>query len=107
MKALLTALTLAMLASEAQAISRYHTSRLTCDEARARIADEGVVILRWQSPRDPSLPIYNRFVRSGQYCKLGEAATRRYIPTADCDNCPVLECKPMDFGDDIWRHRRR
>lgn len=107
MKALLMALTLAVLAGEAQAVSRYHTSRLTCEEARARIAAEGVVILRWQSPRDPSLPIYNRFVRSGRYCQHGEAATRRYIPTADRGNCPVLECKPMDSGDDIWRRRRR
>lgn len=106
MRLLLSALLLAALVGEASAISRYHTSRLTCDEARGRVAEEGVVILRWQSRRDPTLPLYNRFVRNGSYCQLGEAATRRAIPTSDRENCPVLECKVIDNSDDIWLRRR-
>ena len=60
MKSLLLALCLSLLAAEAQAISRYNSTSMSCDEVQARVYGEGAVILRYRSRRDPSLPLYGR-----------------------------------------------
>ena len=68
MKPLLLALCFSLAAAEAQAISRYNSSSMSCAEVQATVRGEGAAILRYRSTRNPSLQLYGRYVsdrRSG------------------------------------------
>ncbi|MFK0335309.1 hypothetical protein ACIQUB_29800 [Rhizobium sp. NPDC090275] len=83
-------------ASPAAAISRLSPLKITCDQARAAVHDQGAVIFRWTSPR--GLPLYDRFVRNSRYCDANEYAEWKRVPTRD-RSCPVLFCENVDRLD--------
>lgn len=99
MRTVLLASALLIAAVPAEAISRYETARLTCDEAQSRVQSEGAVILRYRSERDPSLPLYDRYVAHGGYCGVTEYPKVEFIPTADTRSCPVYRCAQRNFDD--------
>lgn len=101
-KAIFLAAGLCLLAAEAHAISRYDPTRLSCGEVQARVAREGAVILRYRSPRNPGLTLYDRYVRSERMCQMGQRAARAYVPSADVSSCPVRKCEQRDT-DRRWR----
>ncbi|MBL8577047.1 MAG: hypothetical protein JNK47_07465 [Mesorhizobium sp.] len=102
MKALiLAAAGLALLATEAQAISRYNSTSMSCDRVRATVRSEGAVLLRWRGKS--GVQRYGRFVLDGRFCSAGERAEISYVPTKDRQSCPVRECKYWDPDDDfLW-----
>lgn len=104
MKTILLAACLTLVAAEAQAISRYDPTRMSCDAVQSTIAQEGAVILRYQSRRTPGLRLYDRYVASQRFCELGEARARAYVPSADDRSCLVYNCKRIDLDH---RFRRR
>lgn len=99
MKIVLLALGLSLVAADAQAVSRYDPTRMSCGQVRASIAREGAVILRYRSPRNPNLPLFDRYVRGDRFCAAGEFADRASVPSADRRACPVLKCKKVEFDD--------
>jgi len=108
MKALISAtLIAAAIATPAAAISRYNTASMSCAKAQQAVRSEGAVILRYASKRTPGMTLYGRYVRNDQFCEGHEIAEITYIPTADANSCPVLECKnDTRFDDDDWLRRR-
>ena len=94
MKAVLAALSLVLISAEAHAISRYNSQSMSCAEARAVVREEGAAILRWRSARNPTLPLYGRFVRDDSYCSSMERSRTSFVPTLDRPSCAVYECKP-------------
>ena len=105
MKKILAALTLSLLCVEAQAISRYTSTAMSCGEVQSRVDEEGAAILRHRSTRNPSLLLYNRYVRDRQFCSADEEIEFAYVPTADRQSCPVYKCELHDESD--WRILRR
>ena len=99
MRKILIALCLAASVLPAQAISRYTSTSMSCNEAQAVVAQQGAVILRYHSTRNPNLPLYNRYVASGGYCGLNEYAKWDYVPTADTASCPVRRCAPLEYDE--------
>ncbi|WP_040676686.1 hypothetical protein [Nitratireductor pacificus] len=79
---------------QAEAISRYNSTAMSCAAVQGRIAAEGAAIMRYRSQRNPSLTLYDRYVAHGYLCPAGHRAVRSHIPTADRASCPVLHCKP-------------
>ena len=53
--------------------------------------------MRYNSTRVAGLPLYGRYVRSQQFCNMGEVAERTFIPAADARSCLVWECRRPDF----------
>ncbi|MBA3447925.1 MAG: hypothetical protein H0T56_10025 [Pseudaminobacter sp.] len=107
MKRLATALCLTLIAAEAQAISRYNSTSMSCDQVQATVGRDGAAILRYRSKRNPSLQLYGRYVRNRLFCQGDEIAETKYVPAADTGSCPVRECvhiEPDDFT--IFRFRR-
>lgn len=96
MKSVLLALCLLSLASEAQAISRYDSTSMTCAQVQSSIDLEGAVILRYRSPRDPSIERSDRYVRDRRFCKHNERAETTMVPSADSRACPVRECRQVE-----------
>ncbi len=88
---------LAAFVTSAQAISRHQSTRLSCDAVHAIIEAEGAAIMRYPSRRNPSLTLYDRYVRHTGYCASGEYAKLDTIPTADAPACPVLKCFQKTF----------
>jgi hypothetical protein len=99
MKLWLIAAGILLIASEAQAISRYQTLRMGCEEVQDVVRQEGAVILRWHSFRDPSLPLYGRYVSDRRFCDLGEVTKFESVPTADHRYCTVKQCVRPDIED--------
>lgn len=104
MKRILLAACLVLVAAEAQAVSRYDPTRMSCNRVQATIAGQGAVILRYQSSRVPGLPLYDRYVQDERFCNMGEVRTRAYVPSADTKSCAVYVCKRPEF--DRRFHRR-
>jgi len=102
MKAIAIAACLCLVAVEAQAISRYDPTRMSCGQVQATVAREGAVILRYSSPRS-GMTLYDRYVASEAYCMHGEIRSRRSVPSADTASCPVYNCKQAEF--DHFRRR--
>lgn len=93
---------LALLATEAHAISRYNSTSMSCDRIRATVRSEGAVILRWRG--NSGVQRYGRFVADGRFCESSTRAEISYVPSKDRKSCPVRECKYYDPYDDfIWR----
>lgn len=106
MKYVLTAIAVVLASTQAHAISRYNSQSMSCAEAKAVVRNEGAVILRWRSTRNPTLPLYGRFVRNDGFCSASERAETSYIPTADNRSCAIDECKPYYPSDDDFMFRR-
>lgn len=104
-RTVLLALAVTLLPLQAQAISRYNSTSMTCGQVKATIRSEGAVIMRWRSSRN--IQRYGRYVAHDGYCPSSERAEWSYIPTADRESCPVLECKQYSPDDDFWWLRRR
>lgn len=102
MKTCLVALSLTLVSFEAQAISRYNSTSMSCGEIRATVRAEGAAILRWRGRS--GVQRYGRFVAHGGFCESGTRAETSYVPASDGRSCPVYECKYWDPDDDfIWR----
>lgn len=97
--AILAALCLTVVSSEAFAISRYQSQKLSCDSIHAKVAEEGAVILRYSSQRNPGLPLYDRYVASNRYCGFKEYTDSAWVPASDTGQCPVLRCVPAQDDD--------
>ena len=100
MRLLLVALGMSLLSAEAHAISNYNPLQLTCAEVKAAIRREGVVNLRWTSPR-AGVPRYGRYVAHSGFCRTGERAQQNLVPTRDRNSCGVSDCRPF-FHDDFF-----
>ena len=92
MKPFLIAAAFSMVASEALAISRYDISNMACAQVQALVAEEGAVILSYPSKSILGLPIYDRYVRSQQYCRSNEVIRQAGVHTSDEKYCPVKKC---------------
>lgn len=79
--------------AEAQTISQYYSTSLSCSEVQARISAEGAAIMRYSSPNNPNLPRYDRYVANGNLCSIGTIVDDVYIPASDTDHCKVKRCK--------------
>ena len=97
MRTLLLASCLMLATFPAQAISRYNSEGMSCAQAQAIVQSEGAAILRYRSLRNPSLPLYDRYVASSFYCQPDEYAKVIGIPTADSRQCPVYKCQPRNY----------
>ncbi|MBL8584853.1 MAG: hypothetical protein JNL61_21815 [Rhizobiaceae bacterium] len=89
-------LVLSIVPAEADAISRLESTSLACEDLRAKVREEGAVILRFNSKKDPSIELYERFVRDSRYCEYVERAKTTYVPAADTDSCRVFHCVAID-----------
>lgn len=107
MRIAVAALCAALLPVQAMAVERYTSTAMSCAEVRATVRGDGAAILRYRSARNPSLPLYGRYVRSRLYCKHNEVTETAYVPAADTRLCPVYECKQVEYEDDFPRILRR
>lgn len=87
--------------SDAWAISRYDVGKMSCQKVQSILQREGAAILRYRSKRNPSLTLYDRYVRDSRFCNVGEWATWSSVPVAGGESCRVLKCEEIDpFFDD-------
>jgi hypothetical protein len=100
MKTVSIALCLSLLAVEAHAISRYTTTSMDCAEIKAALQSEGAAILQWRSARDPSLPLYGRYVANRRFCQVEEVAETTFVPSRDARSCLVRKCVNIDLPED-------
>jgi hypothetical protein len=92
---LLPALVIAPMMEEAQAISRYTSTSMSCPAVKSVVKNEGAVILRWTSGQTGN-PRWARFVRSTAYCDPNERAVPASVPSAS-GSCTVKKCRRCDF----------
>jgi hypothetical protein len=81
-----------LLAGEASAIERYQTTSMSCARVQAALNSDGQAILRYPAPDNPSLVLFDRFVRDRAFCSASQRADLRSVPAADTPNCRVRKC---------------
>jgi len=82
-----------LLASEALAISRYQTTSMSCARVQAAVNADGQAILRYPAPDNPSLVLYDRYVRDSTQCtSRSQRAELQSVPAADTPKCRVRKC---------------
>jgi hypothetical protein len=84
---------IAPMTEEAQAISRYTSTSMSCGAVKSVVKNEGAVILRWSKNGHP---IYGRYVASSAYCDQGARARPASVPSAS-GTCTVAKCKRCDW----------
>ncbi len=89
---------LALASAEAQAMSRYTATSLSCDRIQSTIKSEGRTFLSWQSART-NLPLYGIFISNRRECGPDEGTERTYVPSSDKSACLVKKCVPLDLGN--------
>ncbi|RLP24858.1 hypothetical protein [Mesorhizobium sp. YM1C-6-2] len=80
-----------VLSGEASAIERYQSSSMSCARVQAALND-GQAILRYPAPGNPSLVLFDRYVRDRTFCSSSQRAELRSVPAADTLNCRVRKC---------------
>ncbi len=98
MKQIILALCISSVAFPALAIQRYNIQTMTCSAVQNAVNRDGAAILRYRSARNPSLPLYDRYVRNRLFCDYNEYAKREYVPTSDKASCLVYKCADPDFN---------
>lgn len=93
------AVALLMSAGEASAISRYETASMSCARVQAALDADGAAILRFPAPDNPSLVLFDRYVRDRTFCRSNQRAEPRSVPTADTRNCQVRKCVRASGGN--------
>ena len=106
MKSIVLSAALLLTALPAQAISRHSSTSMNCIDVRATIGAQGAAIMGYRSTRNPSLPLFDRYVRNDLFCQHDEYAKLVFIPAADTPQCPVYRCEKIEFDDfPFFRHR--
>jgi len=91
---------LLMTAGEALAISRYQTSSMSCARIQATLQSEGAALLSYPAPDNPSLQLFDRYVRDTSFCSsAAQRAQSRSVPAADTRNCQVRKCARVSGGN--------
>ena len=78
-----------LVSAPALAMNQYNTTTMTCSQVQSTLKQEGQAQLRYPSPRNPSLILYDRFVSGGNYCRPQTA----FVPTRDTNKCRVTKCQ--------------
>lgn len=94
MKAILLAACLSLIAAEAQAISRYNSTSMSCARLQGTVRSEGAVILRWVSPTS-GVQRYDRFVSDDRFCPAEQEAWITTVPSSDNKSCRVYHCRQI------------
>lgn len=90
----------ALAATPAAAINRYNSEKMACAQVQATIKAEGAAIMRYHSKVNPSLTLYDRYVRNSTFCPAGQDAVSAWIPSRDDSSCFVRKCRDVDYFDD-------
>lgn len=98
MRRLAIVIPLLMLAGEASAISRYQTTSMSCARVQAALNNDGAAILAYPAQDNPSLQLYDRYVRDSSICRQSQRAVLNSVPTADNKSCPVRKCTTVSGG---------
>lgn len=85
-------LVLVLSAPAAQALSRYEATSLSCSRIQALLQSEGPAILRYPSPRNPGLTLYDTYVAEGRSCRTSGRGRLATVPAADTKSCKVIRC---------------
>lgn len=96
---LLAALSLCVtMTAPANAISRYNSTRMTCQAVQSTIAREGAVVLRY--PGRTGVTLYDRYVASSRFCTSDDFAADDTVPTRDRPDCAVQNCVKRPSPED-------
>ena len=91
MKRFLFVAAVALLATNAMAMSNYVAKTVTCANVHQKIAKDGALVLKYPS-HQPSLMMYNRYVSKSTMCVGQGVASLTTISTIDDLKCPVMTC---------------
>ena len=90
---------LVLAASDAHAVVRYLVQNMSCAEIQQSLQRDKVAILYRQGKSGISL--YDRFVESSNFCKVGETTAVERVAVADTQACRVQKCVVAErFGRD-------
>lgn len=91
MNRIVLALPLTLASFAAYADPAYTITNMSCAKVQASVQASGSAILHYRSKRNPSLPLYGRFVSDRRFCASGQIISYASVPAAD-KSCTVRKC---------------
>ncbi len=76
----------------ANAISRYDATSHDCIRIQTILRSEGAIVLRYPSPRDSKLTLYETYASDSGQCEYGQFAKPSWVPSQDKKRCRVRVC---------------
>lgn len=98
MKRLAIVLPVLLMAGEASAVSRYQTMSMSCARVQAALNADGAAILHHPARNNPSLDLFDRYVRDRTFCTSTQRTQRVSVPAADTRSCSVNKCVRASSG---------
>ena len=89
MKRLVLVLSAVLISSPALAVKQYNINNMSCGEVQSILKRDGIAQLRYSSPRNASVTLYDRYVSGSQYCRPQPTT----VPTVDNKKCRVHKCR--------------
>lgn len=91
MKTLFVFAAVALIASNAMAMSEYDSKSMSCPEIQQK-AKQGSIVLRYPSSTEPDVTLYNRTVSNSMSCLGQGAMASANVPSADGKPCKIKTC---------------
>lgn len=85
-----------ILAAPAYSIERIESQTQSCNTIKRTIIKNGAVILRYQSKRNASNVLFDRYVASSRQCAWGEIAEWKTASAQGGKSCRLLVCNSYD-----------
>lgn len=74
------------------AINQYNINTMSCSQVQSTLKRDGQAQLHYSSPGNPSMTLYDSYVRDSSYCN-SRATRATNVPTKDTGKCKVHQCK--------------
>ena len=65
---------------------------MSCSGLAEAVDRDGAAILRYRAPDNPSLQLYDRYVRDDRFCSRTQRARPVSVPARDTKSCQVRKC---------------
>ena len=92
MKTILLIVCAVLFCLPAFAAKQYNTSAMSCSQVQSALKRDGRAQLRYPSPRDPTLTLYDNYVGDSSNCNSG-VTKPAYVPAKDTRKCKVNQCR--------------
>lgn len=98
MRRLIIPLILFSTITHAQAVERLYASRMSCEQIKAVLEQDGAAIIYYPSRSIPGLNLFDRFASASNHCDTTQRIAPFAITTSDSNACKVAICRELRNG---------
>lgn len=91
-RGLAAAMLVLLTATQASALAQIQATGMSCAQVQASLQKNGQAVVHYRSARNPTLPLYDRYVANAGYCSVKQLPSTFSVPTRDNPKCRLMKC---------------